>query len=204
MFYSIRITLPTLSPAGVCPSTARNVRPLAFPLFLSLSNASLVPHTPDFPLLAILRSSRPAGSRYYPIAISLARPAFFGKPSRSRPYGAIAQMLTRPGAPADGDQPGTAIRAARYVRTYICYICNRKLCPADEINRSRRLLRNAGIWLPFCRRVRRCRPAHAVVVVVAVVASVLGRDYDVAGNAIVTGNSARREERSIGINCHRR
>lgn len=42
--------------------------------FLSLSNASLVRRFPSFAYLL-----RPADSRYYSIAISLARPAFFRK-----------------------------------------------------------------------------------------------------------------------------
>lgn len=95
--------------------------------------------SPDFPLSSI-RSSRPAASRYYPVAISLARPAFFRKPSRSRPDGAIVQMLTRRRSPSTIARA----RARVQVRTYICYICNRKLQLTDEINRSRRLLRKVA------------------------------------------------------------
>lgn len=47
----------------------------------------------------------------------------------------------RPNADAAGAQRSPDY--PRQVRTYLCYICNRKLYPTNEINRSRRLLRNA-------------------------------------------------------------
>lgn len=103
---------------------------VSFP-FLSLSSASLVHRFSLFRL-----PPRPAGNRYYPIAISLARPAFFRVLSRSRSDGAIAQMLTRP-------ELRDRLGYPRQVRTYLCYIYNWKLYPTDEINRSRRLLRHA-------------------------------------------------------------
>lgn len=103
--------------------------------FLSLSNASLV----RFSSFAYLL--RPADSRYYSIAISLARPAFFQKLSRSRLNEAIAQMLTRP----ERSSAGGEIVSVIWLGTYICYICNWKLYHVDEINRSRRLFRNDDV-----------------------------------------------------------
>lgn len=84
---------------------------------------------------------RPADSRYYSIAISLARPAFFQKLSRSRLDEAIAQMLTRP----ERSSAGGEIVPVIWLGTYICYICNWKLYHVDEINRSRRLFRNVDV-----------------------------------------------------------
>lgn len=104
--------------------------------FLSLSNASLVRRFPSFAYFL-----RAADSRYYSIAISLARPAFFRKLSRSRLDEAIAQMLTRPERSSAGGEIAPVIRLG----TYICYICNWKLYHVDEINRSRRLLRNVDV-----------------------------------------------------------
>lgn len=92
----------------------------------------------DFPLSL---TSYAADSRYYSIAISLARPAFFRKLSRSRLDEAIAQMLTWPERSSAGGEIAPVIRLG----TYICYICNWKLYHVDEINRSRRLLRNVDV-----------------------------------------------------------
>jgi len=104
--------------------------------FLSLSNASLVRRFSSFAYLL-----RAADSRYYSIAISLARPAFFQKLSRSRLDEAIAQMLTRP----ERSSAGGEIVPVIWLGTYICYICNWKLYHVDEINRSRRLFRNVDV-----------------------------------------------------------
>lgn len=99
------------------------------------------------------RSSQPVGS-YYPLSRSLslslslplerahARESSIFPKTISLPPG----RGNRPNADAAGAQPAEI--SPTIPGTYICYICNRKLYHADEINRrSRQLLRNAGVWL---------------------------------------------------------
>lgn len=120
---------PSVLPYPHSISISQNVLPpFLFPFYLFQA----LRWSTDFPSFAYLLGPRAIVT----IAISLARPTFFRVLSRSRSDGAIAQMLTRPEL---RDRPGYPCQ----VRTYLCYICNRKLYPADEINRSRRLLRNA-------------------------------------------------------------
>jgi len=110
-----QVSFALVHPYYLTPSPSRKTSfrlPLSLSLFLSLSLSSLFISFERFadpfrfPLFYLLaRSSRPAGSRYYPIAtlslslslsVSPAYPAFFRKTSLFRPNRAIAQMLTRP------------------------------------------------------------------------------------------------------------
>lgn len=108
-------------------SISQNVLPpFLFPFYLSQAFRC----STDFPSFTLL------GPRAILSQSLLHVLAFFQKLSRPRSDGAIAQMLTRPELRDRFGYP-------RQVHTYLCYICNRKLYPDDEINRSRRPLRNA-------------------------------------------------------------
>lgn len=117
-------------------SISRNVLPpFLFPFYLFQA----LRRSTDFAVSSLTYRLGPRGNRYTILSqsLSLARPAFFRKLSRSRSGGAIVQMLTRPEL---RDRLGYP--PARYLRISATFAIG-NFSPADEINRSRRLLRSA-------------------------------------------------------------